>query len=118
MYTNSKDITKNELVIVHYGNIVTIKGSQIIINGQPGPQLPHKINDLLIRQATSVLVGVEGKDFFNTDEMFIFFSFFLIKLSIGFYNLFRWISCLYYIGLIFSQSNTWSMWYIQLYYTR
>jgi hypothetical protein len=64
MYANSKDINTNELVVAHYGNIVTIKGSQIIINGQPGPELPYKVNDLLIRQATSVLVGIEGKHFF------------------------------------------------------
>lgn len=61
MYTNTKNIDTNELVVLFYGNIVTIKGSQVIVNGQPGPQLPHKINDLLIRQATSVLLGVEGK---------------------------------------------------------
>jgi hypothetical protein len=60
MYTNTQNINTNELVVLHYGNTVTIKGSQIIINGQPGPQLPYKINDLLVRQATSVLVGVEG----------------------------------------------------------
>lgn len=65
MYTNSKDIKTNELIVVHYGNIVTIKGSQIIVNGQPGPELPYKMNELLVRQATSVLVGVEGKNFFN-----------------------------------------------------
>lgn len=61
MYTNNQNINTNELVIVHYGNTVTLKGSQIIVNGHAGPELPYKINDLLIRQATSVLVGVEGK---------------------------------------------------------
>ena len=60
MYTNTKNVDTNELVVVHYGNTVTIKGSQIIINGQPGPQLPSRVNDLLVRQATSVLVAVEG----------------------------------------------------------
>lgn len=65
MYTNNKDINTNELVVVHYGNTVTIKGSQIIVNGQPGPELPYKVNDLLIRQATSVLIGVEGKHFYH-----------------------------------------------------
>ena len=65
MYANSKDITKNELVVGHYGNIVTIKGSQIIVNGQPTSELPYKVNELLIRQATSVLVGVEGKKKFS-----------------------------------------------------
>jgi hypothetical protein len=61
MYTNTQNVNTNELVVVRYGNTVTIKGSQIIINGQPGPQLPSQINDLLVRQATSILVGVEGK---------------------------------------------------------
>ena len=61
MYTNANNVNNNELVVVHYGNTVTIKGSQIIINSQPGPQLPHKINDLLVRQATSILISVEGK---------------------------------------------------------
>jgi hypothetical protein len=63
MYTNTKNINTNELVVVHYGNTATIKGSQIIVNGQPGLTLPYKVNDLLVRQATSVLVGIEGKDF-------------------------------------------------------
>ena len=63
MYTNNQNINTNELVIVHYGNTVTLKGSQIIVNGQAGPELPYKVNDLLIRQATSVLIGVEGSDF-------------------------------------------------------
>lgn len=62
MYTNTQNINTNELVVVHYGNTVTIKGSQIIINGQPGSALPYQVNDLLIRQATSVLIGVEGKN--------------------------------------------------------
>jgi hypothetical protein len=61
MYTNANNINTNELVISHYGNLITLKGSQIIINGQPGPQLPYQMNDLLVRQATSVLIGVEGK---------------------------------------------------------
>jgi len=61
MYTNTQNINTNELVVVHYGNTATIKGSQIIINGQPGPELPYRINDLLVRQATTVLVGIEGK---------------------------------------------------------
>lgn len=60
MYTNAQNVNNNELVVVHYGNTVTIKGSQVIINGQPGPQLPHKVNDLLVRQATSILLSVEG----------------------------------------------------------
>lgn len=64
MYTNTKDIRTNELLIIHYGNIVNIKRSQVVINGQPGVQLPHKISDLLIRQATTVLLSVEG----NTTE--------------------------------------------------
>ncbi|CAF4176668.1 unnamed protein product [Rotaria socialis] len=63
MYTNTQDISTNELVIVYYGNIVNIKGSQIVLNGQPGTQLPQKSNNLLIRQATSVLRSVEGPDF-------------------------------------------------------
>ncbi|CAF5116946.1 unnamed protein product, partial [Rotaria magnacalcarata] len=63
MYTNTQDISTNELVVVYYGNIVNIKGSQIVVNGQPGTQLPHTSNDLLIRQATSVLLSVEGPDF-------------------------------------------------------
>ena len=61
MYTNTKNVDNNELVVVHYGNTVTIKGSQIIINGLPGPQLPSRVNGLLVRQATSVLVAVEGE---------------------------------------------------------
>lgn len=60
MYANTKDIQTNELVITRYGNNIHVKGSQIVINGQPGIQLPYKINDLLVRQVTSVLVGVEG----------------------------------------------------------
>jgi hypothetical protein len=62
MYTNTQNINTNELVVVHYGNTVTIKGSQIIINGQSQSDLPYQVNDLLIRQATSVLIGVEGKN--------------------------------------------------------
>jgi hypothetical protein len=57
---------------VHYGNTVTIKGSQIIINGQAGPDLPYQINDLLVRQATSILVGVEGKVLSTKFLIFIF----------------------------------------------
>jgi hypothetical protein len=60
MYTNTKNVNTNELVVIRNGNTVTIKGSQVIANGQPGPQLPHKINDLSVRRATSVLIGVEG----------------------------------------------------------
>lgn len=62
LYTNTQNINTNELVVIYYGNTVTIKGSQIIVNGQAGPELPYKINDLLIRQATSILIGVQGKN--------------------------------------------------------
>ncbi|CAF1096107.1 unnamed protein product [Rotaria sordida] len=77
MYTNTKNIRTNELVIVHYGNTVNIKGSQIVANGQPGVQLPHRINDLLIRQATSVLLSVEGTDFS------IYFDGFRVYITLG-----------------------------------
>lgn len=66
MYTNTQNINTNELVIVYYGKTITLKGSQIVVNGQPGPTLPYKINDAVIRQATSVLIGVEGKVHFVT----------------------------------------------------
>jgi hypothetical protein len=72
MYTNTNNVNTNELVVVHYGNTVTIKGSQIIINGQAGPDLPYQINDLLVRQATSILVGVEGKVLSTKFLIFIF----------------------------------------------
>jgi hypothetical protein len=81
MYTNTQNINTNELVVVHYGNTATIKGSQIIINGQPGPELPYRINDLLVRQATTVLVGIEGKkSFFKLILIIIFIG--LIKVRI------------------------------------
>ncbi|CAF1170552.1 unnamed protein product, partial [Didymodactylos carnosus] len=60
MYTSTENITTNELIVSHYENIVTIKGNQIIINGVAGPALPYKLNDLVVRLATSVLVGIEG----------------------------------------------------------
>jgi hypothetical protein len=72
MYTNTNNVNTNELVVVRYGNTVTIKGSQIIINGQAGPDLPYQINDLLVRQATSILVGVEGKVLSTKFLIFIF----------------------------------------------
>jgi hypothetical protein len=77
MYTNANNIDTNELVVVHYGNTATIKGSQIIVNGQPGPELPYQVNDLLIRQATSVLIGIEGSDFS------IYFDGFRVYITLG-----------------------------------
>ncbi len=77
MYTNTQNINTNELIVLYYGNTVTLKGSQIIVNGQPGLELPYKINDLLVRQATTVLVSVEGKDLFNKNHVLLFLYFFL-----------------------------------------
>jgi hypothetical protein len=77
MYTNTNNINTNELVVVHYGNTVTIKGTQVIVNGQPGPVLPNKVNDLLVRQATSALLGIEGSDFS------IYFDGFRVYITLG-----------------------------------
>jgi hypothetical protein len=77
MYTNTQNINTNELDVIHYGNAVTVKGSQIIINGQSASGLPYQINDLLIRQATSILIGIEGTDFS------IYFDGFRVYITLG-----------------------------------
>lgn len=62
MYTNNRNVGSNELIVVYYGNSVTIRGDQTIINGRLESQLPHKINDFLVRKATTIMTSVEGEN--------------------------------------------------------
>ena len=60
MYINERDVRTNELRIIYNGTKVTIKGTQIIVNDDAESQLLHTVNDLVIRQATSFIISVQG----------------------------------------------------------